>query len=187
MEERPGLRWPDIAVEDGRVSLAAMRDALPCHQGVCVLSGTRRGTAISGGSLLAVVDGGRRGGATVVCDLPRNLTDATEAALDAADLVVVVSVCNVRSCASSAAIAAALKAGNPNIGLLARGPSPGGLRAAELARVAGLPLLAAMRPEHNLRHSLERGGLRLRRRSPLSTAARRVLAVLDHHPAQVAA
>jgi secretion/DNA translocation related CpaE-like protein len=187
IEERPGLRWPDIAVEDGRVSLAAMRDALPGNRAVCVLSGTRRGTAIAGGSLLAVVDGGRRGGATVVCDLPRSLTDATEAALDTADLVVVVGACDVRSCASSAAIGAALTALNPNVGLLARGPSPSGLRAAEVARVAGLPLLAAMRPEHNLRHRLERGGLRLRRRSPLSIAARRVLAVLDRHPAQAAA
>lgn len=186
IEQQPGLRWPDIAVENGRLSLAAVRDALPCHQGICVLSGTRRGAHITGGAVLAVVDAGRRGGATVVCDLSRNLTEAAEAALDTADLVVVVGACDVRSCASSAAMAPTLLGINPNVGLVARGPSPGGLRAAEVARVAGLPLLAAMRPEPNLPGRLERAGLKLRPRSPLAVAARRVLAVLDRHPAEAA-
>jgi secretion/DNA translocation related CpaE-like protein len=186
IELQPGLRWPDVAVENGRLSLAAVRDALPCHQGVCVLSGTRRGVDIAGESLLAVVDAGRRGGATVVCDLSRNMSEAAEAALDAANLVVVVGACDVRSCASSASLASALLGINPNIGLVARGPSPGGLRAAEVARAAGLPLLAAMRPEPNLPGRLERGGLRLRRRSPLAVAARRVLGVLDRHPVEAA-
>jgi secretion/DNA translocation related CpaE-like protein len=186
IEQQPGLRWPDIAVENGRLNLAAVRDALPCHQGICVLSGTRRGADIAGGSLLAVIDAGRRGGATVVCDLSRSLTEAAEAALDAADLVVVVGACDVRSCASSAATASTLLGINPNVGLVARGPSPGGLRAAEVARAAGLPLLAAMRPEPNLPGRLERAGLRLRPRSPLAVAARRVLAVLDRHPAEAA-
>lgn len=186
IEEQPGLRWPDIAVENGRLSLAAVRDALPRHQGVSVLSCTRHGADVGGGSLLAVVDAGRRGGATVVCDVSRSLTGAAEAALDAADLVVVVGACDVRSCASSAAMASALLSINPNVGLVARGPSPGGLHAAEVARVAGLPLLAAMRPEPNLSGRLERGGLRLRRRSPLAAAARHVLAVLDRHPGEAA-
>jgi len=53
----------------------------------------------------AVVDAGRRGGVVVVCDLPRRLTDATQAALDAADLVVVVSLCDVRACAATATLA----------------------------------------------------------------------------------
>ena len=43
---------------------------------------------------------------------------------------------------------------------------PGGLRAAEVADVAEVPLLAAMRPEPMLAERLEQGGLRLRRRSP---------------------
>ena len=93
----------------------------------------------------AVVDAGRRGGVTVVCDLPRRLTDATQAALDSADLVVLVSRCDVRACAATATIAPVLASINPNLGLVVRGPSPGGLRAAEVADIAGLPLLASMR------------------------------------------
>ena len=130
------------------------------------------------GPVDAVVDAGRRGGVTVVCDLPRRLTDATQAALDAADLVVVVSRCDVRACAATAAMASVLATINPNVGLVVRGPSPGGLRAAEVADITGLPLLAAIKAQSQLAEQLERGGLRFRRRSAVALAARRVLAVL---------
>ena len=181
LEGQPGLRWPDVSVQSGRVNVAAIRDALPCHRGVGVLSGARQEADITIGSVLAIVDAGRRGGVTVVCDLPRRLTEAAEAALDSADLVVLVAACDVRSCAAASAMAPALSGINPNVGLVVRGPSPGGLRAADVARATGLPLLAAMRPEPNLDDRLERAGLRLRRRSPLLVAARRVLAVLGRH------
>lgn len=187
LEGQPGLRWPDIAVQNGRLSLSAVRGALPCHRDIGVLSGARQETDITGGSLFAILDAGRRGGVTVVCDLPRRLTDAAETAIDAADLVVVVASCDVRSCAAASAMAPTLSGINPNVALVARGPSPGGLRAADIARATGLPLLAAMRPEPNLPDRLEHAGLRLRRRSPTLAAARRVLAVLGRHPAAEAA
>lgn len=57
----------------------------------------------------------------MVCDLPRRLTDATQAALDAADLVVLVSPCDVRACAAAATMAPVLTAINPNLGLVVRG------------------------------------------------------------------
>jgi hypothetical protein len=114
----------------------------------------------------------------VVCDLPRRLTEAAETALDTADLVVVISPCDVRACAATATLAVVLTAINPNIGLVVRGPSPGGLRAQEVAAIAGVPLLASMRPYPRLAEQLEHGGLRLGRRSALAAAARQVLAVL---------
>jgi hypothetical protein len=89
----------------------------------------------------------------------------------------------VRGCAAAAAIVPALSAINPNVGLVVRGPAPGGLRSPEVARIVGLPLLAAMRSQPGLAATLERGGLRLRRRAPLAVAARRVLAVLQQQPA----
>lgn len=177
-ETIPGLRWPDLALQSGRLVWSAVRDALPRHRGVSFLSGTRRGYELEAGPVEAVVDAGRRGGVTVVCDLPRRLTDATGAALDAADLVVVVSPCDVRACAATAAIVPVLGAINPSLGLVARGPSPGGLRAAEVADITGLPLLASMRAQPQLAEQLEHGGLRVRRRSALAAAAGRVLAVL---------
>ena len=181
-----GLRWPDLTVQGGRLSYTALRDALPQRHGVSVLSGSRTGNDIDAAPLDAVIDAGSRGGATVICDLPRRSTGAVETVLDAADLVVVIAPADVRSCAAAAAIAPWVSAGNPNAGLVVRGPSAGGLRSADVAEIVGLPLLAAMRAQPGVADALERGGLRLRRRSPLAAAARRVLAVLHQHQAAAA-
>jgi secretion/DNA translocation related CpaE-like protein len=184
-ESATGLRWPDLTLQGGRLSYTALRDALPQRHGVSVLSGGRTGSGIDTAPLGAVIGAGSRGGATVICDLPRRSTGAVETVLDAADLVVVIAPADVRSCAAAAAIAPWVSAANPNAGVVVRGPSPGGLRSAEVAQITGLPLLAAMRAQPGLAETLERGGLRLRRRSPLAVAARRVLAVL--HDRRVAA
>jgi hypothetical protein len=93
----------------------------------------------------------------------------------------------VRSCSSLAAMMPMLRSANPNVGLVVRGPSPGGLRAVDVARAAGLPLLATMRAEPHLMRRLERGGLQLGRRTALAGAARRVLAVLHSQPEATAA
>lgn len=185
-ERQSGLRWPDLALEGGRLGYAAIRDALPMHRTVSVLSGGREYCEPGLGALVAVLEAGRRGGVTVVCDLPAGNTDIAHVALDTADLVVLVTPGDVRSCAATSAIAPVVVAVNPNVGLVVRGPAPGGLRAADIARSVGLPLLAAMRPQPRLA-DLERGGLRLGHRSPLAVAARRVLGVLTHQPAAVAA
>jgi secretion/DNA translocation related CpaE-like protein len=177
-ETAPGLRWPDLVLQGGRLNWSAVREALPRHRGITFLSGTRHGYELDAGPVNAVVDAGRRGGVTVVCDVPRRLTDATQTAVDTADLVVLVSPCDVRACAATGALAAVLATINPNLGIVVRGPSPGGLRAAEVAEIAGLTLLASMKAEPQLAEQLERGGLRLRRRSALAAAAREVLAVL---------
>jgi len=183
-ETTPGVRWPDLALQGGRLTWSAVRDALPQHRGMSLLSGVRRGYELDGGAVQAVLDAGRRGGVTVVCDLARRMTDAVETALDTADLVVVVSPCDVRACAATATIAPVLTAINPNLGLVVRGPSPGGLRADEVATIAGVPLLAAMRPHPGLAGQLEHTGLRIGRRSALAAAARKVLAVLPTHRPQ---
>jgi secretion/DNA translocation related CpaE-like protein len=181
-ETTPGVRWPDLALQGGRLTWSAVRDALPRHRGLSLLSGTRRGYELDGGAVQAVLDAGRRGGATVVCDSPRRMTDAVETALDTADLVIVVSPCDVRACAATATVVPVLAAINPNIGLVVRGPSPGGLRADEVATITQVPLLASMKPHPRLAEQLEHGGLRMGRRSALAAAARRVLAVLPAHP-----
>jgi secretion/DNA translocation related CpaE-like protein len=182
-ETTPGVRWPDLALQGGRLTWSAVRDALPRHRGLSLLSGTRRGYELDGGAVQAVLDAGRRGAATVVCDLPRRMTDAVETALDTADLAIVISPCDVRACAATSTVVPVLAAINPNIGLVVRGPSPGGLRADEVATITALPLLASMKPHPRLAEQLEHGGLRLGRRSALNAAARRVLSVLPAHPA----
>ena len=182
-EREPGLRWPDLALGGGRVGYPALRAALPSRHGVAVLSAGPSGGEMDAVALRAVIDGGCRGGATIVCDLPRRATAAVSATLDRADLVVLVTPADVRSCAAAAAIGRWLVAANPNVGLVVRGPAPGGLRATDVARITGLPLLAAMRGQPGLAAELEQDGLRpSRRRSPLTAAARRVLDVLHREP-----
>lgn len=185
-EDVPGLRWPELTVQGGRLHWPAVRAALPEHRGVAVLSGTRTGHELSAGAVAAVLDAGRRAGVTTVCDVPRRLTEAVCTALDDADLVVLVSTCDVRSCAATAAMAPALSSINPNVGLVVRGPAPGGLRPGEVAALTKLPLLAAMRPQPLLAERLERGGLHMRARSPLAVAARRVAGLMGRpSPADV--
>jgi len=187
-ETDPGLRWPDFAAAGGRLTYDALRDALPTRHGVALLSGGRvlagedPGAGIDPSALDAVIDAGSRGGVTVVCDVARRPEPVTESALAQADLVVLATPADVRSCAAAAATARWVVGANPNTGLVVRGPAPGGLRPIDVARIVGLPLLTAMRPQPGIAAHLERGGLRLPRRSPLATAARSVLAVLDTKP-----
>lgn len=121
----------------------------------------------------------------MVCDIPRQVTPVTETALCTADLVVVIAPADVRAAAATGALTRWVREVNPNLGLVVRGPAPGGLRAVDLANGIGLPLLAAMRPQPGLAGALERGGLRLAARSPLAIAAARVLQVLRRQPAGV--
>jgi hypothetical protein len=118
----------------------------------------------------------------VICDLARQPSGATETALAAADLVILVTSADVRSCAAAAATTRWVVAGNPNTGLVVRGPAPGGLRPDDAGRIVGLPVLAAMRPQPGIDTQLEGGGLRLRSRSPLARAAQQVLSVVSHRP-----
>jgi secretion/DNA translocation related CpaE-like protein len=181
-ERDAGLRWPDLALGGGRVTYSALREALPSRHGIAVLSAGQTRHDVDPVALTAVIDGGCRGGATVVCDLPRRATPAVGAALDAADLVVLVTPADLRSCAAATAIGQWLAESNPNVGLVVRGPAPGGLRAVDAARITGLPLLAAMRPQPGLAADLEHAGVKPRRRSPLMAGARRVLEVLHAQP-----
>lgn len=191
-EAEPGLRWPDLALQGGRVGWDALNAALPSTRGVAVLSAGRGGRGTGGGTgggiearaLDAVVNAGSRAGVTVVCDLPRRPGRATETAVAAADLVVVVTPAELRACASAPAVGEWVSEVNANVGLIVRGPAPGGLTAAEVARTVGYPLVASMRAQPDVTGALERSGLRLRRRSPLAGAAKRVLAVLHGAPAE---
>ncbi|MFV1469452.1 septum site-determining protein Ssd [Mycolicibacterium elephantis] len=186
-EADPGLRWPDLLLQGGRLTYAALRDALPHRDGVTVLSCARTGGDIDPTPLAAVLEAGSRGGVTVVCDVPRRSTAAAETTLAAADLVAVVVPADVRSCAAAAAVARWVTTVNPNAGAVVRGPAPGGLRPRQVAEIVELPLLAAMRPQPAVARILERDGLRLRRQSPLAVAAGRVLAVVREHSVVAAA
>ena len=180
LESAPGLRWPEMATASGRLSWAAVREVLPRKGDVSMLSCSRSYHEIDPGAALAVFDGGRRCGVMVICDVPRPLTATALHVIENADLVVVVTSCDVRAVAATGAIAGVIRTVNSNLGLVVRGPAPSGLRAAEVVEVTAVPLLAAMRPEPMLAVQLEQGGLRVRQRSPLAVAVRKVLGVVHN-------
>lgn len=184
-EDLDGLRWPGVGVAGGRVPAAALHAALPAPPvagrgggELALLSCDRAAGGPGAAAVAAVIDAGRRAGETVVCDLPRHGTDAAAAALDAADLVVLVVPADVRSCAAAARVVAVLAEHGAVPRLVVRGPAPGGVDAAEVARALELSLLATMRPEPGLARALERGEAPGRARGPLAGAARAVLAEL---------
>jgi len=167
------------------VPATALHAALPSPQvgrrgtgELGVLSCDRSAHGPSPASVTSILDAGRRGGETVVCDLPRYPTEAAVAALGAADLTLLVVPADVRSCAAAARVAAVLAEHGGPVRAVVRGPSPGGVGAEEVAHALGVPLLVAMRPEPGLARSLERGTAPGRPRGPLACAARVVLAEL---------
>ncbi|MGW1743190.1 septum site-determining protein Ssd [Nocardia sp. NPDC001965] len=182
IEATPGLRWPDLVVDDGRVAAAELHNALPvAGVGLSVLScgrGTGRTGPIGAAAVRAVVEAARGAGDLVVCDISSERGPHTDGILDAADLVVLVVPARLRAVAAAGAAAEWIVRRNPNRGLVVRGPAPGNLRGRDIAAVLDLPLLAAVRAQPGLAARLERGGMRLRR-GPLRAACDAVLAVLS--------
>jgi secretion/DNA translocation related CpaE-like protein len=184
-EDLGGMRWPELTVGGGRIPASALHAALPAPNvarraggQLGVLSCDRSAHGPSPASVASVLEAGRRAGEIVVCDLPRYPTEAAVAALQGADLTVLVVPADVRACAAGARVAVVLAEHTSALRLVVRGPSPGGVSPDEVARAIGLPLLTAMRPESGLSEALERGDAPGRPRGPLTEAARAVLAAL---------
>lgn len=193
-ENVEGLRWSGLALGGGRVPVSALHAALPMPRvgsrgGLTVLSYGRSDHSQpdpgqdrpepDGVAVRTVCDAGRRAGETVVCDVPRHSCEPGTAALEIADLVVLVVPAEVRACAAAATVAARVRRYGVAPQLVVRGPAPGGITPSDVSRALDLPVLAAMRQQPGLAGALERGVVPGRSRGPLSTAARQVLAVLD--------
>jgi secretion/DNA translocation related CpaE-like protein len=185
-EVQSGLRWPELRIQGGRVPVSALRSARPGRTSggsrLALVSCDRDGPGPEPDAMAAVIEAGRRGGDTVVCDLPRHLSPVTEAALDRTDLAILVVPAELRACLAAHRIARPIEERGVRLRTIVRGPAPGNLPADEVARAVGVPLLATVRAEPNLPGSLERGGIRPRARGPLLTAARAVLAALPTDP-----
>lgn len=178
LEQESGLRWPELAVGDGRVRAASLHAALPRavsgRSELSVLSCARSPHGPEPAAVTAVLEAGRRAGGTVVCDLPRYPTDAALAALGAADLTVLLVPSALRASAAAARVADVLAEHARVVEIVVRGPSPGGITAQQVAASLGLPLLHVMRPERDLAGALERGRTPGSGRGPLAATARAV-------------
>ncbi|MCW2777585.1 MAG: hypothetical protein JWN17_1310 [Frankiales bacterium] len=157
-EREGGLRWPDLGSTRGRLSAAALAEALPQVQGLSVLSWDRGDPpAVPPEAVRAVLQAGRRSAELVVVDLPRSVDDAVRAVLDAAGTVLLVVPAEVRAAAAASRVAAAVGLLARDLRVVVRGPGPAALPAAEIARALGLPLAGELRSEPGLDRALERG------------------------------
>lgn len=172
-EEAAGLRWSDLTGSRGRVSAAALVEALPAVDGLHLLAWDRDvGPSVGAEAMTAVMGAGVRASDLVVVDLPRHLGPAGEAALSRVDVVYLVVPAEVRAVASAGRVAAGVGLLAGDVRLVVRGPAPTGLPAEVVAESLGLPLAGWLRPEPGLSVDLDRGERpAARSRGPLARLA----------------
>lgn len=188
-EQLEGLRWPALTDADGRVDPPALVRALPSRGDLVVLSWDRGDLLpLPAPAMAATLDAARRGRDMVVVDLPRQLDDAAVIALQAADQVYVIVPAELRATAAAARVVAAAAPHCVELGVIVRGPAPGRLKAAEVARALNLPLAGTLRPEPGICRGLERGEAPAAAgRGPLAALCQRIVADLTGLPAEGAA
>ncbi len=105
-EGTAGMRWPQIARTRGRVSASALRTALPCADGLAVLSWDRSSeTPVPASMVRDMVAAARRGSDLAVVDLPRQADAASAKLVCSLDLVLLVATPDVRTAASAGLLA----------------------------------------------------------------------------------
>ncbi len=161
-EAADGARWDDIAAPSGRLPPDALHRALPSvpagRGSLAMLARPRDpGRPLDPDVLDTVLDAACRAGDVTVVDLPRTPTPAGDRAVARADLTVLVVPADVRGCYAAARVTPRLAELGARLGVVVRGPSPGGLGAGDIAGTLELPLLAGMRPEPGLERRLDGG------------------------------
>jgi len=178
VEAVEGARWESLQRTSGRLASRALREAVPRHEGLGVLTWAAAvpGT-VQAFSAREVVEAGRRGHDLVVVDLSREGPLLGELAARC-DVVVVVTPASVAGAASSARVVARL--GAARCGLALR---PGSVEAATMAATVGVPVFATLADQRGVAEATELGCGPLRsRRGPLARAVRDLLEVVDGSP-----
>lgn len=178
-EHEGGLRWADLAGEQGGFAPEELSAGLPIWRGVRVLSGDLRSVGLppSEETLTALGDAHD----VLILDLPRVAARAGGLAARWCEVVLTIAVCDVQSAAGLQALSRSLA--GLDVRLVVRGPAPGGLQPQDLAASCGIPLLHGMAPERSLAAALERGvAPGDHRRGPLLRAARQTLDALGLAP-----
>ncbi|MGN9811125.1 septum site-determining protein Ssd [Micromonospora sp. BQ11] len=179
-EQLDGLRWPALTDAEGRVDAPALVRALPRRGDLVMLSWDRGDPLpLPAEAMAATLDAARRGRDFVVVDCPRRLDDAAVTALQSVDRTLVVVPAELRATAAAARVVAAAAPHCADLSVVVRGPAPGRLKAAEVARALGLPLAGTLRPEPALCRGLERGEAPAADgRGPLAALCQRIVAEL---------
>lgn len=165
-EDVPGLRWEQLSRASGRLNGHGLRDALPQVDGLPVLTWDRSDdVAVGFEPVRAVVDAAVKASELLVADLPRSGGDAAAYVCGRATDLLLVVPAQVRAVVAAHRV---LSTYRPlltgRLGLVVRGPSPGGLAAREISDSLDVPLVGELRPEPALAAALDRGDSPARRR-----------------------
>jgi secretion/DNA translocation related CpaE-like protein len=157
-EERAGLRWPALVEAGGDLETPALLGALPQRGDLVLLSFARDELlAVPSGVMEATLAAARNQRDVTVLDVPRRLDDAATLALQTADQALIVVPAEVRAVAAAAKVAAIARLHCADLRVVVRGPAPGRIKPAMVARSLGLDLAGVLRPEQSLRYDLENG------------------------------
>jgi secretion/DNA translocation related CpaE-like protein len=157
-ERIPGLRWPAFTAARGRLSGAALEEALPRPHGLSLLSWDRTALAQAPGEAMrSVLSAARRRAEVVVLDLPRTLDEATTAALAHLDLGLLLVPAELRAVAAARRTVDTSGALIRDLRVVARTAAPGTLAGPELARLLGLPLAGELPDEPGLTAACDAG------------------------------
>jgi secretion/DNA translocation related CpaE-like protein len=183
IDEASGVRWDSLGRSSGRLSGRSLREAVPCRDGLGVLSWPPGpGAPLEAGAVREALSAARRGHDTVVLDLPRSSEALVAETLARCALIAVVVLPTVTGVAAAARWVAATP-DRDRCGVVVRGAGADPRRVADLV---GLPILTVMADQRGLAEALDLGlGPVRSRRGPLAAAARDVLAALT--PGSVAA
>lgn len=176
-EDVNGLRWPDLAATQGRISGRSLRQALPRDAGLSMLSWDRGDLlTIPVESMRSVLTAAQRSHDLVVVDVPRRFDPAAEEALVRASSTLLVVTAEIRAVAAAARMLSQLQQVSTDVGLVVRGPGPTGLDADIVSDTLSLPLIARMRNDARVSRSIDDGlGPAPRKRGTLAAAARQTL------------
>ncbi len=157
-EDAPGLRWPEVAATEGRVSSAAFRSALPSAAALPVLSWNASGPQrIRSGVMHALVGAAQRGAEVVVVDLPRSWDEAATEALLLCDAVLLVVPSHVRAVAAARSLLSELQAMCGDIRVVVREVPRSDVSSETITNALDLPLAGIIPDQRGLVRAVNDG------------------------------
>jgi secretion/DNA translocation related CpaE-like protein len=170
-ENTAGLRWPQLAESRGRISPAALHEALPTAPSrrgsrlpslgavplPLISCGRTDLTELPADGMVAILDAGVRSTDLVVVDLPRCRSAAGEVALARSTVTLVVVPAEVRATAAAGRVAELVAGSAADVRLVVRRSGSSSLRGEVIAESLGLPLAGQMPPEPDIGADLDRG------------------------------